>query len=253
MSEPLTIPDNLSPLIDADIVVYRVGFANRNGEPLSYTLQSVKTVMESIYNTFPKAAERKVYLSGSGNFRESLATIRIYKGNRDPQNRPEYYDEIRQYLIDYHDAEVIDGMEADDKLGIEQWKHKDRDTVIVGIDKDLKCIPGYHFNWVKGLFEYQTLAEANKMFWTQVITGDTTDNIQGIPGSGPKAAAKVIGSSDGTWTDMHNKVLQAYEAKFGGDGMRQFHENASLLWIQREEGINYDGKPYTTESIPVPV
>jgi 5''-3'' exonuclease (including N-terminal domain of PolI) len=232
-------------MVDADIVVYRVGFANRSGEPLSYTLQSVKTVMESIYNTFPDAPERRVYLTGKDNFRDKLATIRVYKGNRDPLNKPEYYDEIRQYLIDYHGAEIIDGMEADDKLGIEQWKHKDRSTCIVGIDKDLLCIPGYHFNWVKSSMFYQTLAEANKMYWTQVITGDTTDNIQGIPGAGPKAADKIINASDGTWLDMHNRVLQAYETKFGGEGMKHFHENASLLWIQREEGINYDGKPYS--------
>src|SRR5690606_28686427 len=155
MSESLTIPDNLSPIVDGDILVYRVGFANRDGEPLSYTLQSVKTVLDSIYSRFP--AQGGVYLTGKDNFRDKIATIKVYKGNRDPLNKPEYYDEIRQYLIDYHGAEVVDGMEADDKMGIEQWKRKDRGTVIVGIDKDMKCIPGYHFNWVKNLFEYQTL------------------------------------------------------------------------------------------------
>jgi 5'-3' exonuclease len=237
-------PNNLVPLVDADIIVYRVGFANKEHEPLSYTLQSAKTVVESIYNTFPEAPRKVVYLTGKDNFRDKLATIKVYKGNRDPNNKPEYYDEIREYLKDFHAANVINGMEADDAMGIEQWKNKDRSTCIVSIDKDMLCIPGWHFNWVKGAFHYQTLAEANKMFWKQVVTGDTTDNIQGIPGAGPKAAEKLIASSDGTWVDMHNKVLQAYEAKFGGDGMKHFHENCSLLWIQREEGVNYDGKPY---------
>lgn len=244
MSEQLTIPSNLSTLTDGDIIVYRVGFANRDGEPLNYTLQSVKTVMESIRSTFKDAPEHRVFLTGKGNYRDKLATIKVYKGNRDPNNKPEYYDEIRQYLIDFHGAEIVDGMEADDKMGIEQWKRKDRGTVIVGIDKDMKCIPGYHFNWVKGLFEYQTLAEANKMFWTQVLTGDTTDNIQGIPGVGAKGAAKILAGTDGTWTDMYARVLAAYEAKMGAAGMAAFHETASLVWIQREEGINYDGNKY---------
>lgn len=246
MSEALAIPSNLTPLIDGDIIVYRVGFANREGEPLSYTLQSVKTVLDSIYSRFP--VDRKVYLTGKGNYRDTLATIKVYKGNRDPNNKPEYYDEIRQYLMDYHGAELIEGMEADDKMGIEQWKRKDRGTVIVGIDKDMKCIPGYHYNWVKDLFEYQTLADANRMFWTQVVTGDTTDNIQGIPGVGAKGAEKILAGTDGTWTDMYSRVLQAYESKLGAEGMAAFHENASLLWIQREEGLNYDGKQY---SIPI--
>lgn len=240
-------PNNLVPLVDADIIIYRCGFASKEHEPLSHTLQSAKTVLEAIYDTFPAATDRKVYLTGRGNFRDKLATIKVYKGNRDPLHRPEYYDELREYITEFHKAIVVDGMEADDALGLEQWKNKDRSTCIVSIDKDLLCIPGWHFNWVKGIMHYQTLAEANKMFWMQVITGDTTDNIQGIPGVGPKGAEKIMAGTDGTWTDMYARVFQAYETKFGAEALFHFHENASLLWIMREEGVNYEGKPYGSQ------
>jgi hypothetical protein len=264
-------PNNLVPLIDADIIVYRVGFANKEHEPLSYTLQSAKTVLDSIYNTFPNAPEKKVYLTGKGNFRDEVATLQIYKGNRDPNNKPEYYDEIREYIRDFHNAHIIEGKEADDALGIEQWKNKDRSTCIVSIDKDLLCIPGWHFNWVKGEMHYQTLAEADKMFWTQMLTGDSTDHVVGcgerVPkvyktgakagqtrlvreGVGPKEAAQIIASTDGSRTEMHVRVLQEYERRFGSTGAARFHENGTLLWIMREEGVNYDGKPYTIPATP---
>lgn len=230
-------------LWDCDIVVYRVGFASKEHEPLSYTLQSVKTVLENVNSNFPKAEEFKLYLTGKGNYRDKVSTTRIYKGNRDPNNKPEYYDEIREYLLTYGKAEIVEGMEADDKLGIEQWKRKDRSSCIVTIDKDLDCIPGWHYNWVKQEMYYQTLAEANKSFWTQVLTGDTTDNIQGVPKVGKVKAAKIIASTDGTWEDMYTKVLQEYERYYGGEGLKVFHEMATLTWMQREENVNYDGSP----------
>lgn len=228
-------------LWDCDILVYRCGFASKEHEPLSYTLQSVKTVLENVNANFPEATEFKLFLTGSGNYRDNISTTRVYKGNRDPQHRPEYYDEIRQYLIEYCGAVVVEGKEADDQLGIEQWKHKDKSSVIVTIDKDLDCIPGWHYNWVKKVLYYQTIAEANKAFWTQVLTGDTTDNIRGIPKVGPKTAAKIIATSDGTWTDMWVKVLQEYRRYYGDvEGDNVFHEMATLTWMQRVDNVNYD-------------
>ena len=109
-------------------------------------------------------------------------------------------------------------------------------------------IPSTEF-WdeVKQEFVYVTLAEANKNFWLQVLTGDTTDNIQGIPKVGPKTAEKILhGISE--WVDMYNAVLAAYKSK--GLTREAFHENATLLWLMREPWVNYDGSKieFGTES-----
>ena len=85
-----------------DILVYRCGFASKEGEPLEYCLHSVKTVVDAIKDRFPNAEDTKLYLTGSGNYRNTLATIKPYKGNRDPNNKPIYYAEIREYLLDQH-------------------------------------------------------------------------------------------------------------------------------------------------------
>jgi len=117
--------------------------------------------VKSILSKFSEDSTYRIFLQGGGNYRDRIATIQPYKGNRDPSARPKYFDEIRSYLVDFWGAEVITGMETDDACGIEQWKHKDRSTCIVSLDKDLDNIPGWHYNYVKDEFYYVTLAQAN--------------------------------------------------------------------------------------------
>lgn len=237
----------LIPIIDVDSVVYRCGFASDNSkdemgnpidEPLENCLHSVKLHMQSILGIFEPSKGTKVFMQGSNNYRDKLATILPYKGNRDPSKRPRYFDAIREYLVGYWEAELVNGMETDDACGITQWRHKDKSTCIVTIDKDLDMIPGWHYNYVRKELYYIDLATANKKFWTQVLTGDSTDNIQGIPKVGPKTAEKIL-SNLSDWSDMHNRVKQEYINK--GLSYTEFHENASLLWIMRDPWINYDG------------
>lgn len=238
----------LVPIVDIDSAVYRCGFASDSSkdewgnpvdEPLENCLHSVKLQVQSILDVFEPSERTRIFLQGKGNYRDRIATIQPYKGNRDPSNRPRYYDEIRTYLMEYWGAELVNGMESDDACGIVQWSNKDRSTCLVSIDKDLDMIPGWHYNYVKKELYYVNLAEANKKFWLQVLTGDTTDNIRGIPKVGAKTAEKILaGITD--WTDMHVAVQKAYESK--GLYWPEFHENATLLWIQREPWVNYNGE-----------
>lgn len=254
---------NLVPLVDGDIIVYRCGLADASQtEPLNYTLHSVKQAVEGILEFFEPSERSKLFLQGKGNYRNHVATVLEYKGNRDPSKRPVYFEEIREYLVDYKDAEIVDGMETDDALGIMQWSNKDRSTCIVSIDKDLDMIPGWHYNYVKNELYYIDLPTANKKFWTQVLTGDLTDNILGCgkrvekvyksgkkigqryetrDGVGPQAAEAIIAKAAGSWEHMRDLVRKEYDKMFGEDAGRLFHENATLLWIQREEFVNYDG------------
>lgn len=232
---------NLNPLVDADYIIYRVGFAVKDDEPVEYALSTVKSVINNIWDRFPNRKYQALYLTGKQNFRDKLATIQVYKGNRDPSHKPKYYSEIKQYILDYHPAVVVDGMEAEDACGIEQYKHKDKSTVICGVDKDLLCIPGYHYNPVKDTLTYVPIADANVHFWKQVLTGDRTDNIRGIDGLGPKSADKIIDPCSKDWLRMHDVVLAEYRKQHGNDAERAMDETAKLIWILREEGVTYNG------------
>ena len=229
-------------------MVYRCGFAADSqakkefGEDkylerdyLNWALGNTKTIMEELLEqAFPDHTYYKLYLTGSGNFRENLATIKKYKGNRDPNHRPKYYTEIKEYLVQRWGAEVIHGKEADDALAEEQWKNKDKSTVIVSIDKDLDMIPGFHYNWVKGVFYYVTIDEANLAFFRQMLVGDTTDNIPGITGVGPKTTAKLL--PDGTDKHEAQRIVQSlYKKQYGDNWEGPYTEVANLLWMRREE------------------
>lgn len=228
----------LRPLVDADYIMYRIGFAVGEDEPIEYALSTVKHAVNNIWDRYGQ--QGTLYLTGKGNYRDEIATIQVYKGNRDPNNKPFYYQEIKDYLIAIHGAVVIEGMEADDKVGIEQYAAKNRDTIIVGQDKDLDMIPGWHYNPVKDVQYYVNMKEANYNFFMQLLTGDRTDNIRGIDGLGPKKAAALLQGVD-SWEQMMAICLVQYQKQHVGCGLEALHENATLLWIQRKENINYDG------------
>lgn len=226
---------NLNPAIDSDILVYRCGHAAKDDEPLEYVLATVKRAVEGILENFPGRKEQRLYLTGKGNFRDTLATIQTYKGNRSPDSKPKYYKEIRDYLVDVWNAEVIEGQEADDAMGIYQWSHKDKSTCIVSIDKDLRMIPGYHYNFVKGVIDYVDLPQANYNFFRQTLTGDRSDNIPGISGVGEKRSEKLLAPANNNVVDMKRICMEQYKKEFGEYAESCWKEISNLLWIRREE------------------
>src|SRR4030042_1357047 len=102
-------------LIDADIIRYSVGFA-AEGEPLENCLHSVKLM---INNCLEKtgATEYTCFFTGKGNYREAVATLKPYKGNR-AGDKPSHFDAIYDYVMTHHNGELVSGIEADDAMGI---------------------------------------------------------------------------------------------------------------------------------------
>ena len=72
--------------------------------------------------------------------------------------------------------------------------------------------------------------EGIKFFYTQILTGDSADNIHGIPQVGPKKAERILKDAS-TEEDLWDAVLKAWD----GDVDRVV-ENARLLWLRRYEG-----------------
>lgn len=263
----------LKPIFDADVLVYACGFAADSQmrsrfleenpgasdeavkeylnatEYTNHALANTKTVITDVLEVFSK--DLHLYLTGSGNFREHIATLQPYKGNRDPDHKPKYYRDIKDYLRDFWGAQVINGREADDAMGCHQWEAwfsgRD-DTVLVTIDKDLDNIPGYHYNWRKKELYYIDLEQADRKFWLQVLTGDRTDNIPGLIGVGDKTAEKILANVPSDWMSLYDAVLAEYKRRDYTEA--DFHENATLLWIQRTEDKNYDDKDYVFPDAP---
>lgn len=261
MVEQNTTAENYShlrPLIDGDPIVYRAGFAadgqlkkeykeqhpDATDEEIKQALQSVDYRGIALYNCDEMLegilarfqGQPSLYLTGSGNFREQLATILPYKGNRDPTHKPKYYREIKEHMADKWGAEVVQGVEADDAIATEQWSHKDRSTVICTIDKDLDQIPGWHYNYVKGLFYNVSLRDANAWLFWQMLEGDRTDNIPGINKVGPKTIQKWFDGLNWHLDDIREMVKYEYEKQYGEMWAHAYKEVGNLLWMRRVEG-----------------
>ena len=184
------------------------------------------------------ADEYHMYISGKSNFRYSLATIQPYKGNRDGLEKPFHYDNARQYLTDEWHAEMTVGIEADDALGLAQTEG----TMIATLDKDIDCVPGMHFNWVKGKEYDVSLVDANRNFYCQVLTGDTTDNIPGLYKVGAASAYCKRVREYTEEVDMFNEVLGMYKNYFGSYAKQFMLENCKLLWILQKRKGYWEGK-----------
>ncbi len=225
----------LNPLIDCDILLYRCGFATKDHEPVENCLHSGKLAIEGILEKFPKREFHTLYLTGGKNYRDDIATMYVYKGNRDPKHKPKYYAELKQYFINSWNAVVTDGIEADDALGIAQWSAKDKSTVIVTTDKDLDQIPGWHYNPVTKTLYYVTLEEGDMWFLKQMLIGDkAVDNIPGIDGLGPKKVAKLMGGK--SVQEAVDIVEQQYKRQYKDAWREALIEVGNLLWMQRVPG-----------------
>jgi 5'-3' exonuclease len=213
-------------LIDGDTLVYRCGFA-ANDEPVAHCLHLVKSAVLDI-KKYLEPDNTRIFLGGDNNFR--LEIDPEYKANRKDMAKPVHYDAIREYLIKWWNAEVVDGMESDDAMGIAQ---SGDDTCIVTNDKDLSTVPGWHYDWTKRYLFYVWPEEARRFFWTQMLTGDATDNIFGLKGIGPVKAKRMLNESKEESDRL--TVEWAYEHAFGIDSDEIFDINYDLLYILQDE------------------
>lgn len=210
-------------LIDGDIVVHRCAWTTVN-DPKGIAKYRANEMLEGILDK-TGATEYQVWLSDAreNNFRTHLDPT--YKANR-TQPRPPHYEYLKEYVIAEWGARIAYEMEADDALGIWQRKWPDdtadsnvnviwlhaSPSVICSIDKDLKQIPGKHYDFVKDVHEEITPEEARRRFYTQMLTGDSTDNIFGLYGVGPVKADRILESAGPRYEDgaAFGLVREAY-------------------------------------------
>ena len=199
-----------------------------------------------------------VYMTGETNFRDTVATTREYKGNRSSSTRPIHYGYIRDYIEDKHPTIVSDNCEADDLCAMRLYtefkkaqksKNKnDCEAILCSIDKDLRNIPGHHYNISARHIDWVTVKDANKHFAKQLLTGDNVDNIPGISyfsdkkkKVGPKTAEKML---DGATSiqELYDSVCEVYTEFAGKDWEIKLQEVGTLLWMQRSPEEQFDIK-----------
>ncbi|WP_341812112.1 DNA polymerase I [Wolbachia endosymbiont (group A) of Conops quadrifasciatus] len=147
--------------------------------------------------------------SGKKNFRHNLYPE--YKANRvtPPEDLIPQFTILREAVEAFNlSYEEIEGYEADDiiaTLAAKYANHQDFKVVVVSSDKDLFQLLNHNiliFDPIKNIYidEKQVIEKfgvnSHKLLDLFSLTGDASDNIPGVPGIGPKTAAKLLDEFD---------------------------------------------------------
>jgi hypothetical protein len=193
--------------IDADFLAYQMSAEKADGtdtktwEDMKHNCQVAATLLQNL-----AAAEfMHLHLTPSGSNkgdRYNLAIQKEYQGNRIDKPKPRYLNVMRDWMAGAFPATMHTECEADDGMASAQYQAiKDGNraySIIASKDKDLSMVPGLHLNWDTGeIVDTETdfgsvYLDSSKsttkikgfghaFFWSQMLTGDGADNIQGLP------------------------------------------------------------------------
>ena len=213
-------------LIDADSLIYY-----EMGKPtLEEALQGIDSRINQMLE-MTQATQYAGFLTAGKCFRYAAAKTKPYKGNRKYGDKPIIFPAIKEYLRQRWGCTSIPELEADDLVSI----YANKNTVICSPDKDvLYQNAGIHYNYGKAETVVQDTKGALTFLWKQMLMGDSTDGIQGIPKVGPKTADAWL--KDVIVGDMPAFVLNKYIEKFGiHEGISKFAETFKLIYILKTE------------------
>lgn len=195
-------------LMDGSAFIFRGFFANRNmqrsdGFPTNALVVVTRILLRILRNERPRYFA--FVQDGKGkNFRHEIYDQ--YKANRDatPEDLVCQFEPIRAMVkaLGLH-LEISQGCEADDCIASLAARFSAKHPVIIiSGDKDLKqCLGPDVYMWDPAAREEKLLDEAAFLeesgiaprFWPdmQALIGDSSDNIPGVPGIGPKTARQI--------------------------------------------------------------
>lgn len=208
--------------IDADLVTYRCAATVSEDMEKDVAFYRMDVLIQQLIEA-TEGTSYTLFLTGKNNFRKKINPE--YKANRKDTVPPIYLQECRQYLVENHAAVMSEGCEADDLLGMNQ----EENTILCSLDKDLRMIPGRHYNWTKVELDVVNKQDAIRHFYKQMLIGDKSDNIFGVDKIGPVKAGKLIDHLDDE-QEMFNIVYEKYN-----EDAKRFVMNANCLWIWRKE------------------
>ena len=251
----------MKALIDADILRYEIGFGCSVGReegddppPFEWAERLLLSRIEEILKE-TGADSYCLYLSGPDNFRDKIAVTKPYKGTRKSE-KPYHWHNLTAYMTGVLPHKISEGIEADDLMCIDQTD----DTIICSRDKDLRQCPGWHYGWeinnqpsfgpelVDKMGWIKLHPNRKKIvgcglsfFYSQMLTGDTVDNIPGCPGVGPVKAFDLLEGAT-TPEELSIRTQEAYlNAELGVHWMEYMLEQGRLLWMVRR--FDEDGEP----------
>lgn len=233
----------MSLLIDADYLAYKscaycedeIDYGNDVivvTSRFSDALRMFRHELDAITSYLGFTDNVALFFSSSQNFRKDLSPS--YKGHRN-RKKPCGYKRLLNWCGDNFETYMVDGLEADDAIGIFATDpvEQDYDHIICSPDKDMRQIPGRLYDLQNPVTEI-TKEEGDRWHFIQAMAGDQTDGYAGAPGIGVKRADAILTKDGCTWETVVNtftsKELTEEDALL----------NARLAKILQYENFDHD-------------
>ena len=227
-------------LIDSDFLAYKAAQACEIGidfgEDVIIAQSQFSEVLRVFHNELNKVTKAMMeddfilYFSSTENFRKKIYPD--YKGHR-MKRKPLGYKRLVNYCRENHNFKLIEGLEADDTIGIEATRFADPSNIIVSPDKDMRQIPSALWNLTDDVVEI-TKDDGDRWHLIQSLSGDPTDGYSGCPGIGVKRATELLDKNENKW----EAVCKAYRDRGLSDDDALL--NARLAKILQKEDFDHD-------------
>ena len=233
MNQPLILVDGTAFLFRSYFSTISQNLTNETGFPTG-AMFGVVNAIKHLQRKYHDAKLIMVFDAKGTNFRHEM--FPEYKANRTPahddlivQIEP-LYKIVR--AMGFHFL-CVDGVEADDVIATLSKFANDKGikTIIASGDKDLFQLVGENIQQLdmKGkLFSEDDVKEKmgvrpNQILDLLALTGDSSDNIPGVPSVGPKTAAK--------WLELYEDIngVKANADKIGGKVGERLRESFDVL------------------------
>ena len=191
-------------ILDGDIIAYRAAYwADHEGiDDLPYRIK------RDLKNWTPSGCTESIVAMScprESNYRRDFWPA--YKQHRDSFVKPDAMEYCLELIYENSDAVCVNRLEADDLIGMMASREE---AIGVTVDKDLRQVPGWHWNPDKEKEPiFISEEDGDRFFYQQWMSGDSTDNIWGLWRVGPKIADKILDSHDREEWD--NVILDRYE------------------------------------------
>jgi hypothetical protein len=214
-------------VIDGDSICYIC-----SKDTIVESLQNVDSIMNSIGKE-TGSSDYYLFLSQGSYFRHEVNLD--YKGKRKYETTLKYLRTLKSYLREEYGGVSYKGVEADDMSAYVMCNQEEgKEYINCSPDKDvLKTVWGPNFNYRSHESGQTSVEEAIKFIFIQTLMGDSTDNIAGLPGIGPKKAEIMLDGAEG-FKEMKSRVLDAYQHEYGiGSGIYHFQKNFRQVYLLR--------------------
>jgi hypothetical protein len=205
----LTGASAITALIDADSILYLLGWNHRDHDDFERVTAAADLFIQDILVTV-QGRQYAGFFSDKYTYRHDIYPA--YKANRrEPDPGIEKWKPyIKEHCIENWGFGLVSKLEADDAVAILQMNMVN--SFICSPDKDLKQIPGNHYDYKK-IVQCHVSEDEGKFNWAyQMLVGDSGDNIKGIAGCGPKKAMNYINSHM-----TKDQLIAAVESAYGVD------------------------------------